>query len=74
MAIQCLVGEEQNFVTDPMLNGKPMQFSQHRANMVYFSSNEDKIWISKMMLYIYTILWRTLQARDKHMIVEEQVK
>ena len=34
MAVQCLVGEEQNFVTDPMLNGKPMQFSQHRANMV----------------------------------------
>ena len=34
MAIQCLVGEEQNFVTDPMLHGKPMQFSQHRANMV----------------------------------------
>ena len=34
MAIQCLVGEEQNFVTDPMLHEKPMQFSQHRANMV----------------------------------------
>ena len=34
MAIQSLVGEEQNFVTDPMLHGKPMQFSQHRANMV----------------------------------------
>ena len=34
MAIQCLVGEEQNSVTDPMLHGKPRQFSQHRANMV----------------------------------------
>ena len=34
MAIQCLVGEEQNIVTDPLLHGKPMQFSQHRANMV----------------------------------------
>ena len=34
MAIQCLVGEEQNFVTDPMIHGQPMQFSQHRANMV----------------------------------------
>ena len=34
MAIQCLVGEEQNFVADPMLNEKPMQFSEHRANMV----------------------------------------
>ena len=34
MAIQCLVGEEQDFVTDPILHGKPMQFSQHRANMV----------------------------------------
>ena len=34
MAIQCLVGEEQNFATDPMLHGKPMKFSQHRANMV----------------------------------------
>ena len=34
MAIQCLVGAEQNFVTDPILHGKPMQFSQHRANMV----------------------------------------
>ena len=34
MAIQCLVGEEQNCVTDPMLHGKQMQFSQHRANMV----------------------------------------
>ena len=33
MAIQCLVGEEQNFVDDPMLHWKPMQFSQHRANM-----------------------------------------
>ena len=32
--IQCLVGEEQNFVIKPMLHGKPMQFSQHRANMV----------------------------------------
>ena len=34
MAIQCLVGEEQNFVTEPMLHGKPVQFSQHRANMI----------------------------------------
>ena len=34
MAIQCLVGEGQNFVTDPMLNEKPMQFSQNRANVV----------------------------------------
>ena len=34
MAIQCLVGEEQNFVTDLMLHEKQMQFSQHRANMV----------------------------------------
>ena len=34
MTIQCFVGEEQNFVTDPMLHGKPVQFSQHRANMV----------------------------------------
>ena len=31
MAIQCLVGEDQNFVTDPMLHGKAMQFSQHQA-------------------------------------------
>ena len=34
MTIQCLVSEEQNFVTDPMLHGKPMQFFQHRTNMV----------------------------------------
>ena len=34
MAIQCLVCEEQNFVTDPMLHGKTMQFIQQRANMV----------------------------------------
>ena len=34
MAIRCLVDEEQNFVTDPMLHGKPMQLSQHKANVV----------------------------------------
>ena len=38
MAIQCLVGEKQNFITDPMLHGSPMQFSQHRANMVIWSN------------------------------------
>ena len=31
MAIHCLVGEEQNFITDPMLHGKPMQYA--RPNM-----------------------------------------
>ena len=29
MAIKCLVGGEQNFVTDPILHRKPVQFSQH---------------------------------------------
>ena len=34
MAIQFLVREGQNFVTDPILHGKPMQLSQHSANTV----------------------------------------
>ena len=46
MAIQCLVGEEHNFVTDPMLHGKPMQLFQHRADMVKlapFRNNPGRI-------------------------------
>ena len=38
MAIQFFVGEKQNFVTDPMLHGKKMQFSELKANMVKRSS------------------------------------
>ena len=34
MTIQCFVGAEKNFITDPMLHGKPVQFSQNMANMV----------------------------------------
>ena len=34
MVIQYLVSKEQNFVTDPVLHGKPVQFSQHETYMV----------------------------------------
>ena len=46
MAIQCLVGEDKNFVTEPMLHGKPMQFSQHRDNF-------KKIWSNLRLLDIF---------------------
>ena len=54
MAIQCLVGEEQNFFIDPMLHGKPMQFSQHRANMVnltYFRYNPGCIILAALQSF-----------------------
>ena len=46
MVIQCLVGEDKNFVTEPMLHGKPMQFSQHRDNF-------KKIWSNLRLLDIW---------------------
>ena len=51
MTIQCLVGEDQNFVTDPMLHRKPMQFSHHKANMVKlapFRYNPDCIILTAL--------------------------
>ena len=41
MAIHVLLGEEQYFVTDPMLHGKPTRFVQHRANMVKFALSDQ---------------------------------
>ena len=54
MAIQCLVGEEQNFVTDPMLHGKPMQYI-----MISFRYIER----GKMQIFI-DVAWYLIGFRD----------
>ena len=51
MAIQCLIGEEQTFVTYNMFHGKPMQLSHHRANVAKlapFSHNPGCIILTSL--------------------------